>query len=217
LIRTAADNDILYKASWYGLVRELLSAIPSEPKETLVLGHARFVVGKRLERQGKKGLANAAKALAHLNDVLQELTQAEPSAEEQSFAARLENIAQDAGVALDPGESLLCAIVVHRGLDRLATGDKRAICALEVISRRVEEVRQIPGRVVCLEQMFLRLLGRQSPEAIRAAVCGEPHVDRALTACFACSSPTVGPEDWLAGLTSYIQALRAEAPTLLDS
>ena len=213
----AADNDILFKGAWYGLLRELVGAIPSTTADTLVLGQAKFVVGKRLQRARHKGNPDAAAALEHFNEVLAELVQAEPTPVEVGFAAQLEYSAQRAGLAFDTGESLLCAMVIHRGLHRLATGDKRAIRALETLSRQGNDLSTICGKVVCLEQLFLRLLGTHSPLAIRAAVCSRPDVDKALTACFGHSPSQNMAEDWASGLNSYIGALRREAPTMLDS
>ena len=215
--QSAADNDILLKGAWYGLLRELVAAIPSKAADTLVLGQARFVVGKRLQRSKDRGSPDAAAALEHFNDLMGEIVQAEPSSAEISFAAQLEHSAQTAGLALDAGESLLCAIVVHRGLHRLATGDKRAIRALETLSGQRSDLGQIHGKVVCLEQLFLRLLRKCSPLAVRTAVCSRPDVDKALTACFAHAPGQGMTEDWASGLASYIRALRREAPTMLAS
>jgi hypothetical protein len=212
----AADNDILYKGAWFGLLRELLAVVPSVPAETLILGHAKYVVTKRIERQKKKSVGNAEQALANLREILVELSPAEPSAEESSFAAELENVASTAGLALDGGESLLCAMLVHRRLERLVTGDKRAIAALESLAATNTELAAIEGKVLCLEQLFVRLLVNSDPTSVRSAVCRNAHVDRALATCFSCSSPEVGPDQWKSGLHSYIEATRADAPKVLS-
>jgi hypothetical protein len=191
--------------------------IPAAPGETLVLGQAKFVVGKRLERQGKRGAANAQHALERLSSVLAELALVEPTNEETAFAARLENAAQKAGLALDSGESLLCSLVVHRDLKHFATGDKRAICAMETLAQTHGEMARAAGRVLCLEQLFVRLLAAATdPGVVRRAVCDEHHVDRALTSCFSCSSPEIGPDQWTEGLSSYIESVRADAPSMLS-
>jgi hypothetical protein len=217
MVQNAADNDILFKGAWYGLLRELVAAIPSAPGDTLILGHARFVVGKRLQRQRDRGDVEAGKALDHFGDVLHELVQAEPTDAEIALAASLESSAQMDGLALDSGESLLCSMVLHRQLRKLATGDKRAIRALEILSCQREDLRALSGKVVCLEQLFLRLLAGRSPADIRAAVCGRPHVDKALTACFGCSANGIAVEDWAVGLKSYVNSLRADASTVLET
>jgi len=182
------------------------------------LGQAKFVIGKRIERQAKRGAANAPQALERFTSVLADLALVEPTEQETAFAARLENAAQQAGLALDSGESLLCSIVVHRNLHRLATGDKRAICAMETLAQTHGEVARAAGRVLCLEQLFVRLLAAATdPGAVRRAVCGEHHVDRALTSCFSCASPEIGSDQWAEGLSSYIESVRADAPNMLSA
>jgi hypothetical protein len=210
-----ADNDILYKGAWYGLLHELLGVIPCAPQHTLVLGQARFVVGKRIERQHKNGVPGAAAARARFVELLATLSQVEPSAAEQSFAADLENVAQQLGLPLDAGESLLCAVAIQRGLAHVVTGDKRAIAALETLSDERAELVAVAGRLLCLEQLFVRLLSVVDSKAIKTAVCQSAHVDQALANCFSCSSPEVPPERSIEGLASYIDALRAVAPRLL--
>lgn len=212
----AIDNDVLLKGAWYGLLDELVSVIPSTPSETLVLGQAKYVVGKRLQRQLEKSVSGAEGALAGFREMLPKLSEAEPTPEEIALASDLEYSAQNEGLALDSGESLLCAITVHRALDKLATGDKRAIRALEILSARNRGLNKIAGRLVCLEQLFTRLLASHTPTVIRTAVCSYPQVDPALTNCFGCTTTAVRPADWEAGLSSYIGALRLQAPTVLE-
>lgn len=215
--KAVADNDILYKGAWYGLLAELLSVIPCPAEKTLVLGQARFVVGKRIEREEKKGLPGAAEARARFKHLIETLSVVEPTQAEQLLAADLENAAQRRGLPVDSGESLLCAVVVVRGLDHFATGDKRAVAAFEALIQEQADIVALTGRLICLEQLFVRLLATADPKTVRLAVCQRAHVDRALAICFSCMSPEVATERSVEGLTSYIDALRAVAPRLLAS
>lgn len=97
----------------------------------------------------------------------------------------------------------------------LLTGDKRAITAMERLLDTELRLHDLCGRVRCLEQAFLCVLDRKDSEALRSAVCTEPTVDKALTICFGCSSPTTQRETVLEGLASYIRALRTTAPRVL--
>lgn len=214
--KAAVDNDVLYKGAWYGLIKELLSVIPSEPEEAFVLGQSRFVVAKRIERHAKKGLHGASGALDRFLAVLADLKVIEPTPEEQLLAANLEDAAQRLGVPLDSGESLLCSVTISRGLMFLVTGDKRALAALEVVSNERDELAAICGRLLCLEQLFLRLLSVVDPAVIRRAVCENAHVDKALANCFSCSSLEIAVENATDGLASYIEDARRTAPRLLN-
>lgn len=213
-MKAAIDNDVLYKGAWYGLLEELVSAIPSTPPETGALGQARFVIGRKLEKQKKDHGDAAGAALDRLNSMLASLATIEPTADEQALAAEFEHLAQIGGVALDGGESLLCAVVIRRGLGCLATGDKRAIAAMNELLPKHEELETLVGRVVCLEQLVARVAAAD-PVRVRKAVCAAKHADRSLANCFSCTNPEERPHDWADGLKSYIGSVRATAPTLI--
>jgi hypothetical protein len=216
MAHAAVDNDVLLKGASYGMLREFITAIPSVLGETLVLGTARFVVVKRLEKHRDKGDVHAAAAIEQFRSVLQQLATAEPTAAELELAATFEHLAQHAGLALDSGESQLCALTICRQLAKLVTGDKRAIGALEALARISDQLSAVAGKVVCLEQLVIRLLDQNEAQAVRSTICSRPHVDAALAICFSCSSPTTSPDSWVAGLESYVRALREAAPTLLE-
>ncbi len=144
------------------------------------------------------------------------MTLLEPSPEEAALAAELEYEAQRANLSLDSGESQLCAIVLKRNVSWLLTGDKRAIAALESLSAQMSFGAALAKRIVCLEQLFLRLLVLNA-KALAMAVCNEPNLDKALTMCFACSSGTATADSIKEGLISYVGDLRKSAATLLAS
>lgn len=211
MTQAAVDNDILLKGCWYGILRQLVAAIPSKPSETLVLGEAKYVIGKRLQKKAKSD-PGAAQVLAVFSAAMSEFMEVEPSTEEVRLAALFERAAQQAGLPLDPGESLLCAVAIMRDLKRVATGDKRAICALETIMTGCDELEKLAGRLVCLEQLLVRVLADGNPSDVRNAICSQPKVDTAVTNCFRSTDPS----EWREGLASYIRDLRAGAPTLLE-
>lgn len=209
----AIDNDILYKGACYGLVVELIRGIPATLEDVGFLFVARFVVRAKLRKATL--VRAAAAALELMEGVIARAQSLEPSIDEVRVAAELEHAAARANLDLDVGESQLCAIVLARGLPKLVTGDKRAIAALEVLLGAANKAGQLAGRVLCLEQLVRSLLNAGKGPQVRDAVCGEPSVDRALTACFSCTSPEVGPERWAEGLTSYINSLRSSAPSVM--
>lgn len=211
----AVDNDVLYKGARFDLLAEIIAAIPVQMTETLVLGHARFVVGKYLARDRDRGRAGAEAALARFLGLLDALKQIEPTREEQAFAAELEHKAQDLGLALHAGESLLCAVVVMRDLARFATGDKRCIEALQTLTSQESSLHPLAGRVVCLEQLFVGVLGTVDPQHVKECVCRDPTVDKALSICLSCASGGGSVEQWLDGLRSYIAYVRGRADAIL--
>lgn len=205
----AIDNDILYKGAGYGLLIDLIEAIPAQPKNVGVLGAAKFVVTAKLLK------SRLSAALPLLDEVLRHVQYLEPTVAETGYAAQLEYEAQRAGLNIDTGESLLCAIVVERTLLHLATGDKKAIKGIDSLLAARGEINKLAGKVICLEQLVLRLIRGSDASAVRSAICAQATLDRALAACFSCASPEIKADGWEEGLASYIRDVRADAPSIL--
>ena len=209
MLAAVLDNDIVLKGVAYGLLPEMAIAIPAEQNQCGVLGTASFVVAQKLRARGLSEKADA------LSEHLSALRVLEPTDDEVHFASELEVLAHHLPVSLDHGESLLCAIVVTRSIPRFVTGDKRAVVAIENIHVNSGLILWLAGRLVCLEQIFRRMLDNHEPRRIRQLVCALPDVDTALAICFSCTSTIDDSTSWIAGLESYIADLRGNAPSVL--
>jgi hypothetical protein len=209
----AFDNDVLIKGACFGLLEEMAGVVVSDCGRIAVLGAAPFVVKSRIG----KILASRSpdKALDLVSKVFGSAQAVEPTAEETKLASEFEHTAVRLGLMLDSGESLLCAVCVLRTWDGLATGDKRAVCALEQVLQEADRVGTMQQRVIILEQLMLKLLDAMDPVSVRTSVCAERELDRALSNCFSCSSPNVDVSSWKGGLNSYIRAVREGAPQIL--
>jgi hypothetical protein len=213
-MKAVIDNDILFKGACYGLLSELLATICSSAELAGVLGSSRFVLPKKI--QGSKLRRDKAAALAGLFEFLASRTEElEPTDSEQSMAADLELRALELGLNLDSGESQLCAILVHRVLLLLLTGDKRAIAAMEGLIVADSRLAPLCGKVTCLEQLVLGALAQIGSAQLKSAICAEPETDKALTICFSCGQESVPSSNFAQGLHSYISAVRASASRAL--
>jgi hypothetical protein len=199
------DNDVLFKGACYGLLEKLISII-CPINATGVLGSARFVVPKKIEKANLN--RDRGTALGILLAFLSQTETLEPADDEQRMAADFELAAQKLGVNLDGGESQLCAILVKRVLSSLLTGDKRAIAAIETLLDADSRLMPICGKVKCLEQVFVGSIVRHGCVTLRLAVCAEPEIDKALSICFSCKSQSVEDASILEGFQSYINDLR---------
>lgn len=209
----AIDTDVLHKATVYGVMKELLAAIPNRAEKHCILTAAKYVIRNKLIKfPPNKGTDTA---INYLNGLLDELLLIEPTDEEISLAATLEYKAQLLNLEFDSGESLLSAVVFHRTLTYMLTGDKRAIEAAEIIFPEVFEIEKLKGKFMCLEQSIYWLLIKSDPMYVRSCICDEPSVDIALSTCFSCNSPGIPIESWNEGLQSYIDNIRKLAPTML--
>jgi hypothetical protein len=207
------DNDILHKATIYGLLNHILDTKQISHEEYGVLGTAKYVVRKKLNKYPPS--RDITVVLEEFNASLQNFSELEPIPVEIEIAAQLEYEAQHLNLELDAGESILCAIIISRQLNHILTGDKRAITAIEALINTKNISDQMTAKVICLEQIFKWLLHEHDTQLIRTAVCSEKNADRAISNCFSCSSPEVQVESCLQGLESYIANLRALAPTAL--
>jgi hypothetical protein len=210
-VDVAIDNDIASKAVAYGISRAFWSA---DDGELGLLGAAPYVIPKVLERYA---LGRLEEAKAELASVFGRAELLEPDDAEVQLAAKIEAAAQREGLALDGGESQLAAMTMERGIAVLETGDKRAVGALQSLRGRVDELERLDGRIRSLEQVVRRLAQDEAQFAVvAAAICQERQVDKTLGICFGCLSGGADRDNVLAGLDSYISALRTSAPDLLS-
>lgn len=213
-IDVAIDNDIILKAASYRLSAIFWPGAGATCRIG-VLGAAQYILPRAIDRADRVRNKEAAKS--DLGALLASATVLEPTHSELSFAGEIEASAQQAGLALDAGESQLCSIVAARGILTVQTGDKRAVRSLEQLVDAISALSPVRGRVQCLEQIVLALLVEaDSVETLSDRVCGEPDVDKTLSICFGCYSRTpAGYAAVVECLESYIAALRADAPRMI--
>jgi hypothetical protein len=207
--RVLLDNDVVLKAASYALADETLAVTTIDETPPAMLGVGRFVVRNRLARASN--IANPARATAAFERMLAAMVLVEPDDAEMAAAADLEAEAIRRDLELDGGESQLLAVLANRACSLLVTGDKRAIAAMAVVA-----ATETAGRIACLEQLMAHVVGVVGSVAVRAAICAEPGVDRAITACFGCSMANEPDEQGvLTGLASYVRDLDGRAPGVL--
>lgn len=212
-MKALVDNDVLIKGSCYGLLDALLSSLPPATGPVGVLGAARFVGLSSIKKRLKGADAEAARA--RFLAFVESANALEPTGDELRIAADLEYQAQRLQVALDSGESQLCAVLVSRVVPTLATGDKRAIAAIEALRDPCAVLAGAEKKLICLEQLLLRLLKSKSADEIRGAICRTPDIDKALSISFCCYSASAPAGACEEALESYIRDLRKSAARVL--
>lgn len=207
--RVLLDNDVVLKAAAYGLADETLAATTIDDSPPAMLGVGRFVIRNRLSRASN--IANVTRATEAFGQMLATMKLVEPDDEEMAAAADFEAEAIRHNLELDGGESQLLAILANRACSLLVTGDKRAIAAMSIVA-----AASAGGRIACLEQLIAHIVAARGTPSVQPRICAEPNLDRAITSCFACSSPgTLDVADVRAGLASYIGHLDRSAPGVL--
>jgi hypothetical protein len=212
-VKALVDNDVLFKGLSYDLLDTFLKTIPKEEDHVGILGAARFVLADKIRRRSPASVRSTE--IQRLDAFLINAEIVEPTEEERLLAAEFESLGQELNVALDSGESQLCAILVERYVPLLLTGDKRAIVGLEQLLNSHARLTEICEKVKCLEQIVLDALDLCAVDSIRTCVCSHLTVDKTLAICFGCSSSSSSKVDIVAGLNSYINALRRDALHIL--
>ena len=209
----AVDNDVILKGVSYGFLTELLAVIPEAPHEYGILGTAKYVLRKALQKRPPHR-ADAAKA--ELEAALTMLEILEPTEQEIALTAQLEFEAQRQAVPMHVGECQLVAMLVTREFHHILTGDRKAIAALASVALPAGiDAAKLIARFICFEQAVRHLAVARGAATVKAAICAEREVDPAMRVCFSCASPEVGEASWLAGLDSHIADLRAASGDLL--
>lgn len=206
------DNDVLIKSACYSFLNQIHG--PSgQRRDVGILGVAKFVVQKHLDRRGV--IQDRPAAQRRFQDYLSTVIVLEPTAEEVNFASAIEEAAMLLGLDLDSGESQLCAIAVFRNSALLLTGDKRAIASAESLTHSIVELTSLAGRLVCFEQAVMGVVERIGIDRTRIQVCSEAAIDKSLSICFECHALAEGRPLEPTGLLSYIRDVRRKAPVLL--
>ena len=191
------DNDLIEKMARWQCLDHLPPSLSVDHKAVLVLGALRYVVGARLSRTHGEPVCRPLMEFLDLVSVL------EPTENEISLAASIEEISLAEGLDIDVGESQLFAVALMRAETMVATGDKRAVCSCAGIEPNFPEIAGLRGRIISTEQVLARLLGLLDHGAVRARVCADKSADKTAEICFSCSREDVPVADVLSALESY--------------
>ena len=122
----------------------------------------------------------------------------------------------DDALDIDTGEAVLFSASAHYTGCILATGDKRCLRTLLGLPDAEQIVSRLARRVICFEQIVLRIVDRSGFELVRDRVFPACHCDTALRAAFG-SGLSATEENVSRTLAAYTSHLRAETgPLLVD-
>lgn len=173
------DNDLVIKLAQMGCFKEGVKAIGRQPGE---VGSIKIML--RFMGLGNEGrrltLCKSRDEADRLQRALAALVEIEMTDEESKLAAEMTAQALNHDLDVDAGEVMLLAVALHRSLLEVATGDKRALCALPDLATFVPQLAALRGRLICLEQIFSLLTKENGLYFIGQALGKAPHADQAL-------------------------------------
>jgi len=198
------DNDVILKLVAYDLFDEFLDCLGMSLGDIRILPQANKYFqnsGRLRKRYSQEILDRAVNITRGCVCVSVELLDTEPK-----ILSEVEGI--------DPGEALLIASTQSETVFYLISGDKRWP---EAVAREpnLEPIRErLAGRVICLEQIILKLIQTQGFETIKAKILPARHYDKAMMSIFGSGDQSTC-ENVLEGLETYIQDLRRLTGDLL--
>jgi hypothetical protein len=201
------DNDIIHKLVAFQLFDEAIaiSDLQIDKTNLRVLPTAKHFFRGKQKKNGASPdpvlaevielVSNCASAISDIDDaVTEELMQLQQVTE------------------IHEGERALIVATRSQTDFLLLSGDKRCMRGLAKIPEQI--YKRLSGRVICLEQIILKLIEFQGFEFVRDRVLPMVSCDKSLQICFGVSS-SVSEENVIAGLNSYINEIRQQAPNLL--
>lgn len=207
------DSDVVKKLTAYDLFDETYNIAHEAGHELLILGAAPFVLAKAISKS--RSISDRIGAAKRLDEAMNLCVILEPTEQETSLAAALEDAAQRSGFPFDAGESLLVSILAIRAGHSLATGDKRALAVLPTLAGGAGILDELKARIACFEQVISSVLKSFPNKQLASKICNEPLADTAISICFGCAAGSFLTETALEALSSYTGHLRAQCTPLL--
>jgi len=201
------DNDIIHKLVAFQLFDEAIaiSELQIDKTSLRVLPTAKhFFRGKQ-----KKYGASPDPILTAVIELVSGCASAIYDVDD-AVAQELAELKQVEGI--HEGEQTLIVATRSQTDFLLLSGDKNCMRGLAAIPEPI--YRRLCGRVICLEQIILKLIEVKGFEFVRDRVLAMASFDKSLQICFGLVTPAT-EENVIAGLNSYINDIRQQVPNLL--
>ena len=201
------DNDIIHKLVAFQLFDEAIaiSELQIDKTSLRVLPTAKhFFRGKQ-----KKNGASSDPILTAVIELVSGCASAIYDVDD-AVAQELAELKQVEGI--HEGEQTLIVATRSQTDFLLLSGDKNCMRGLEAIPEPI--YRRLCGRVICLEQIILKLIEVKGFEFVRDRVLPMASFDKSLQICFGLVTPAT-EENVIAGLNSYINDIQQQVPNLL--
>jgi hypothetical protein len=210
------DNDILLKLTAFQLIDETIDLLGLSINTLRVLSTAEFV----FRNWQKKQQVQPDKSQGYTDNIWEEailfcqLCQPLNSLNSTLESSILNEIQQLMlfREEINEGETELILATAYTADFVILTGDKRCLQALPQIPLSIYS--RLQGRVLCLEQIILKLIDRLGFDQVQSLIQPAIQCDKSIRICFGYSQPA--PENQVrAALQNYIDDINHLAPGLL--
>ena len=203
------DNDIIHKLVAFQLFEEAIAVLQIVKTDLRVLPTARFFFQAKRKQQIQYPDAVWAEVI---NLVAACSIIPEPSPEQAQASIEETRQLEKFKHEIQAGEATLIVATRLEPDFLLLSGDKRCMKALAAVPEPIYQ--RLCGRVVCLEQIILKLILTLGFETVRDRILPMVDCDKTLKICFGYSM-SASEASVVAGLTSYISDIHEDAPALL--
>lgn len=200
-----SDNDVIAKLACCDLLDEALTALGVTKADVRVLPSAAHYFRRSAKLRSRIGNAVADRAARFAESVTVIQSAPDPS----EYAALL------AVDGIDAGEAVLFAATKAARDWQLLTGDKNGLRALASSSSCSDVCRRLTSRVMCLEQIVVRLIDHHGFPSIKRKIVPVAQCDVVLQVAFYDDSVTEAKVR--EALDRYILPLRSQTGSLLAS
>jgi hypothetical protein len=193
-----SDNDIIEKLAVCDLLDDALTSFGASPTDVFVIPTLKYRFRGPAKAKAEKRLGGdaVARILEFLGSV-QDIRDYSPSDQQL-----LDDI-----VDIDPGETILLSATGFHSDYLLLTGDKRCLRKIAACPDCRVIALRIQGKVVCFEQILLRLIAQFGFERVLGKVVGVLYCDTALRSAFGSGMQST-QSNAVGCLETYIEELR---------
>lgn len=189
----------------FQLFDEAIATLKIDKTNLQVSPTAKFFFQRKQKKKGQSPDAVLAAVIELVGSCISVIANVdESSAEELSQLGQIKEIHE--------GEAALIVATRSQTDFLLLSGDKNCMRGLAEIPEQI--YKRLCGRVICLEQIILKLIEVKGFEFVRDRVLPMVSCDKALQICCGYSAPA-SEESVISGLTSYINNIQQQAPNLL--
>ncbi len=177
------DNDIIIDLSSFDLCNQMIEAPGIQRTDIYITSSVRYSLGVIGRRVAKKEESFGKPTYDRMKSFLMGIQEICNLYDDQ-YRTLIEN----GGIGIDIGEATLMTAVCSDEF-LIATGDKRSLKALAACGECRNTFDRIRGKVICLEQIILKIVQIHGIEYVRPRIEAATRIDKSVRFCFGVVTP----------------------------
>jgi len=205
------DSDVIWKLATFDLLNELLGVLVAKKTDLFYLPELHYQLKSR--RIWEKHDHDAIRRVLEFVKGIKRITMSDPV--EQIILHAAKATYQNRPERIDGGEQLLFMATKTLQLSIISTHDKKSLRTLANDSTCKAIHQRVKGRVMCLEQIVVRMIDKYGYKHIQEKIGPLCAIDEVMLHSFANGKTDHSEAECLKWLRDYIQRLNAETSNVL--